>query len=158
MSGASEPRTWRDAIVLLQTLEARPVRTKGSHQTWRLPGGESFTIVCNHLGHDIGHGLRVKLRRLRDRRRGDDDPPHRSSVAGRWSFGYGGARLRRIIMSKNGNGGRGGNGNGGRGGSNNGNRGSAAGGGKQGGSTTPNLPSTTGNPSGGDRGNAPPSK
>lgn len=150
MRADSDPRSWREAVTFLKSVGARPVRTKGSHQTWRLPDGSSFTVVCNHLGADIGHGLRVRLRRLRDRRRGEDDPPHRSAAAGRWSFDRGRARLRRFVMSKSGNGGRGSNGNG--------SRGSGTKGGQPAPSTNPNWPSTTGNPSGGDRGNAPAGK
>lgn len=53
-------------------------------------------------------------------------------------------------MSKNTNGGQGNGDHGNRSGGTSGGRGAP--------SPTPNLPSTTGNPSGGGRGNAPPSK
>jgi predicted RNA binding protein YcfA (HicA-like mRNA interferase family) len=73
-----EPRTWRDAIAWLVSRGARPLRTKGSHQTWRLPNGKSFVVVCNHLGADMGVRLRAQLRRLLCLPSSDDEPPRGS--------------------------------------------------------------------------------
>lgn len=75
MSGKHDPKTWRDARALLRSRGAYPARTKGSHQTWRLPDGRSFVVVCNHLGADMSVRLRAQLRRLLRLPASDDEPP-----------------------------------------------------------------------------------
>lgn len=78
MSAKHFPRTWREAVALLEAHGARPLRTRGSHQVWRLPHGASFVVVCNHLGADMGVRLRAQLRRLLGLTSSDDEPPRGS--------------------------------------------------------------------------------
>ena len=66
--------SWTDLCVELRNLGARPVRTKGSHQTWRFDDGMSFTVVCNHMADDVPANILVAFRRLRGHRREPDDP------------------------------------------------------------------------------------
>ena len=37
----------------LASLGCEAVRQKGSHQTWRTPGGRPFTLVVNHPGVEV---------------------------------------------------------------------------------------------------------
>lgn len=43
----------RQVIVRLRQLGCRPVRSKGSHQTWKAPNGACCPIKINHLGADM---------------------------------------------------------------------------------------------------------
>lgn len=141
--------TWRDLRAALRHMGARAVRARGSHETWRFDDGETFVAVINHLNDDVPRGIMVKFRRLRLRRAGraNREPALLGRTGPRWSRPL---RGERIVMSKGSNGGGKGTG---------GSKGSSGSGGSKGGQgQVPNLPSTTGNPSGGGRGNAPPSK
>lgn len=61
-------RLWREVVALLHELGARPIRTRGSHQTWAFPNNERFTVVCNHLGDTVPRKILATLRRLLARR------------------------------------------------------------------------------------------
>ena len=141
-----EPRLWRDVVARFYQLGGRPLRTRGSHQTWLLPRNERFTVVCNHLGDAVPKRILAQLRKLLARLSPDEaEPPLPPPCSGHGDpvEASGVFRPRGVFMSKNNSGNTGGKGGGG-----------SSGGGKGGG----NWPSGTGNPSGGGRGNAPPSK
>ncbi len=72
---SAHPRSWRDLRDALASMGGRPVRTRGSHQTWRLDDGGIFTVVCNHLNDDVPANILAKFRRLRGRTREPGDPP-----------------------------------------------------------------------------------
>lgn len=153
MSARSNPKNWREIRDRLRALGARRERTKGSHETWRFPDGETFPVICNHMNDSVSPGVLAKFRRLCRRRQATvGDEPALLGRAGSWRFRPRLRITRRPIMSK-GSGGKGGGGAGG--GKGSGPRG--GGGTKGGGGHVPNGPSQTGNPSGGGRGNAPPS-
>jgi predicted RNA binding protein YcfA (HicA-like mRNA interferase family) len=54
----------RDAVQRLKKLGGTPVRTRGSHQTWLLPGGQHVTLVINHLGSDITNAVLMTIRQV----------------------------------------------------------------------------------------------
>jgi predicted RNA binding protein YcfA (HicA-like mRNA interferase family) len=54
----------REAIQKLKKLGGEPVRTRGSHQTWLLPGGQHVTLVVNHLGSDITAAVLMTIRQV----------------------------------------------------------------------------------------------
>jgi predicted RNA binding protein YcfA (HicA-like mRNA interferase family) len=71
-----DPKSWHELLGILRQLGARPVRTNGSHQTWRFPDGETFVCVVNRLHDAPSIGVLVKFRRLRARReKADVEPP-----------------------------------------------------------------------------------
>lgn len=69
------PRSWRDLRGSLRSMGAKPIRTRGSHQTWRLDHGGTFTLVCNHLNDDVPANILAKFRRVRARSREPGNPP-----------------------------------------------------------------------------------
>jgi predicted RNA binding protein YcfA (HicA-like mRNA interferase family) len=93
-----DPRIWRELRSELRRMGASPVRTKGSHETWRLGDGGTFVVVRNHLAASVPIGILLKFRRLRARRgvpQGDDPPlldltgrndPVSRRVGGGWSW------------------------------------------------------------------------
>ena len=150
VSAHRQPSTWRALRTELRDLGARPCRVTGSHETWRFEDGSAFVIVRNHLGRTVPTGILATFRRLRQCRISahDEDPLPRELTRA--------SGLRQLtrsrkdwIMSKGNSGGKGGT----KGGSSSNN----GGGGTEGNTGNGgNWPSTTGNPSGGGRGNGPP--
>lgn len=65
MRGA--PVCWRELRAGLRDLGGYPLRTKGSHEMWRLPSGEMFLVVRNHLGRRVPRNVVARYRRLRVR-------------------------------------------------------------------------------------------
>ena len=45
----AQRKCWRELRRELCALGASPVRTKGSHEVWRFPDGETFVVVRNHV-------------------------------------------------------------------------------------------------------------
>jgi predicted RNA binding protein YcfA (HicA-like mRNA interferase family) len=83
MSAEGYAPSWRQLRVSLRELGARPVRTRGSHETWRFDDGETFIVIVNHLADSVPMGIRVKFRRLRSRRRAPTvDEPALLGLAG----------------------------------------------------------------------------
>ena len=72
MSG--EPASWRELRWGLRELGGLPVRTKGSHEMWRLPSGEMFLVVRNHLGRGVPPNVMARYRRLRAERSSKGSP------------------------------------------------------------------------------------
>jgi predicted RNA binding protein YcfA (HicA-like mRNA interferase family) len=70
-----EPRLWRDVVARFYQLGGRPLRTRGSHQTWLLPRNERFTVVCNHLGDAVPKRILAQLRKLLARLSPDEAEP-----------------------------------------------------------------------------------
>lgn len=68
MSVESDAPSWRQLRVSLRALGARPIRTRGSHETWRFQDGETFIVIINHVADSVPLGILVKFRRLRARR------------------------------------------------------------------------------------------
>lgn len=142
----------------LRNMGASPVRVTGSHETWRFQDGGTFIVVRNHLNDAVPIGILVKYRRVRGRRRAavGEEPVLPGRAGPRWLRPGAGDTKGRWAMGKGSSGG-------GKGGS--GTKGGGSGGAKAGASSPKggqgqggNWPSTTGKPSGGGRGNAPPSK
>ncbi len=152
MCRARDPKSWRELRDELRALGARNVRTQGSHESWRFVDGELFVVIRCHLSDSVPLGILVKFRRLRRRREacvGNEPVP-----LGERTMEVRPIRDRQgkeAIMAK-GNSGGGPKGGGSKGG------GGPKGGGAPKGGHGGNWPSTTGNPSGGGRGNAAPSK
>jgi predicted RNA binding protein YcfA (HicA-like mRNA interferase family) len=77
--------SWRQLRLALRELGAIPVRVRGSHETWRFDDGETFIVVINHLGASVPLGIRLKFRRLRDRRSArEGEEPALLGLAGSW--------------------------------------------------------------------------
>lgn len=53
----------RDIQRELRSLGGRPLRCKGSHETWALPSGRRVVLVVNHPGAPPSDLLRSRLRR-----------------------------------------------------------------------------------------------
>jgi predicted RNA binding protein YcfA (HicA-like mRNA interferase family) len=53
----------RDLLHELRACGWRPVRCRGSHQTWRAPDGDLLTVVVNHPGHDVSPVVLASVRR-----------------------------------------------------------------------------------------------
>lgn len=94
---SADPKSWRVLRCRLRELGGHPIRTKGSHEMWRLPDGEMFLVVRNHLGRRVPMNVLARYRRLRARREPEGSPsiPCGSRVAVTWPT----ARLE-IEMSK----------------------------------------------------------
>ena len=73
---APDPKTWRELRSALREMGASPDRTRGSHERWLFDDGAGFTVVCNHLGHDVPANILAGFRRLRARR---SRPPRRAA-------------------------------------------------------------------------------
>lgn len=133
LRGMASPKTWREVQDGLRRLGAKVDRCNGSHEVWLFPDGEVFLVVRNHLADSVPRFVRLKFRKLHQRRTAVPLSTKASSKEG--------AAHKEQAMSKQGSGG----GNGGKGNGGNGGKGGGA-------------PSTTGRPSGGGRDNSPPSK
>lgn len=77
---SAAPKCWRELRARLRELGAEPVRTKGSHEMWRLPDGEMFVVVRNHLGQPVPPNIIARYRRLRSRREPETPPSIPDSV------------------------------------------------------------------------------
>lgn len=53
----------RELLRDLRERGCRPVRCRGSHQTWLTPAGEFVTLVVNHLGGDVSPVVLASVRR-----------------------------------------------------------------------------------------------
>lgn len=45
------PTSYRAFVAVLETIGAQKVRHKGSHEQWRLPNGQNFTVVTSPDGY-----------------------------------------------------------------------------------------------------------
>ena len=54
----------RKVIKALRAVGCVPVRTRGSHQSWRTPGGAGLVIVVNHLGASVSRTVLSSVRRV----------------------------------------------------------------------------------------------
>ena len=71
---STTPKCWRELRAGLRSLGAEPVRTKGSHEMWRLPGGQMFLVVRNHLADAVPANVLARYRRLRSGREPEGSP------------------------------------------------------------------------------------
>lgn len=81
------PKNWRELRDELRALGASRIRTNGSHEKWRFDDGETFIVVCNHLGAAVPLGIRMQFRRLRERRGGSagEEPAPLGRTGSQWS-------------------------------------------------------------------------
>ncbi len=71
---STSPKCWRELRAGLRELGGEPVRTKGSHEMWRLPTGEMFLVVRNHLADAVPASVLARYRRLRSGREPEGPP------------------------------------------------------------------------------------
>lgn len=69
-----------DLMRYLRELGCQPIRTRGSHQIWRTPRGQSFALVVNHLGHDVSRIVLAVVRRTLAREGLEIDPCQRGGA------------------------------------------------------------------------------
>ena len=69
------PKSWRELRAELRDLGAERVRTNGSHEKWKFDDGDTFIVVCNHLGDSVPLGILGRFRWLCSRRTDTDAKP-----------------------------------------------------------------------------------
>ena len=50
--------------VRLRALGCRPLRCRGSHQTWNTPGNQRLCLKVNHPGNDVSRLILARVRRI----------------------------------------------------------------------------------------------
>ncbi|MGE0328296.1 MAG: type II toxin-antitoxin system HicA family toxin [Polyangiaceae bacterium] len=80
------PSCWRDLRQCLRKLGAEPVRTRGSHEMWRFPGGDMFVVVRNHLDEQVPKNILARFRRLKAARE-SQEPGSIPSLSDSWWVG-----------------------------------------------------------------------